>query len=134
MTALTEFLYPAPAPRRATKIIGWWERRRLAYNVAVGAAGLVSLGVVSTIASLLNGQLTTPPWQPVVVFGVLANVCYLLGPCGEILVMKLWGREVFPVGPALYRIGLTFSVGLALFPTLLALLVFVVWVAISLLG
>lgn len=134
MTALTEFLYPAPAERRATKIIAWWERRRLAYNLAVGAAGALSLAVVSVVGSLVSGALTAPPWQPIVAFGVLANVCYLLGPFVEIVAMKLWGRALLPVGPGLYRIGLTFSVGLALFPTLLSLLVLVAWVVVSLLG
>ena len=31
----------------------------------------------------------------------------------------MWKGEVLPTGPALYRMGLTFSVGLALFPTLI---------------
>ena len=38
------------------------------------------------------------------------------------LAEKLWGRQLLPVGPALYRVGLTFSVGLALFPTLIMLI------------
>jgi hypothetical protein len=51
----------------------------------------------------------------------MANMCYLFGPAVEILVEKLWGRQVLPTGPALYRAGLTFSVGLALFPALLTM-------------
>jgi hypothetical protein len=56
---------------------------------------------------------------------VLANVCYTGGSLIEILAHKLFGRQLLPVGPALYRIGLTFSVGLALFP---ALLMFIAWI------
>jgi hypothetical protein len=58
------------------------------------------------------------PWQPVVAFGVLANLCYLLGPTVEIALHRIWGRTLLPVGPALFRMGLTFSVGLALLPSL----------------
>jgi hypothetical protein len=129
MSAITEFLFPAPAKRSAGSIIGWWERRRLPYNLAVGAAGVVSLAFSTILVALPpNGQLlgALPPWQPILVFGVMANICYLLGPTVEIVVDKLWGREVLPTGPALYRMGLTFSVGLALFP---ALLMVIFWVA-----
>lgn len=128
MTALTEFLFPAPARRSVTSIIGWWERRRLPYNLIVGAAGLVSTVTWTVFASL--PPLGSPP-EPamilgIVFFGVMANVCYCLGPTVEILVEKLWGREVLPTGPALYRMGLTFSVGLALLPGLLIILI---WIA-----
>jgi hypothetical protein len=122
MSALTEFLFPAPAPRSVGKIISWWERRRLFYNAAVGAAGLGTLGVLTVAVSVFEGGLALPPWQPVVVFGAMANVCYSLGPCVEILAHRLWGRSVLPVGPSLYRMGLTFAVGLALFPALLVIL------------
>lgn len=55
-----------------------------------------------------------------------ANVCYLLGPVAETLAYRLLGEDLLPVGPALYRMGLTFSVGLALFPALLVTLVLLV--------
>ncbi len=134
MNALTEFLFPAPAPRGVGKIILWWERRRLAYNVAVGAAGLVSLAAVTVVASFIEGTLTIVPWQPIVVFGALANVCYTLGAGIEVLTLCVWGRSVLPVGPALYRMGLTFSVGLALLPTLIVTLVLVARIVFSPLG
>lgn len=127
MTSLTEFLFPAPAPRTARAIFGWWESRRLAYNVMVGSAGLVSMGIVAG-ATLLFGDPLHPLQELVVAtaFGVMANVCYLLGPTLEVAIEKLWGRKVLPTGPTLYRMGLTFSVGLALFPSLLATIMVVV--------
>jgi hypothetical protein len=125
MSALTEFLFPAPARRTVASIIGWWESRRLGYNLTVGAAGLTSLAIVTTVAHLppgARGEMGLfPPWQPIVVFALLANVCYLLGPAVEIVVHKLFGRQILPVGPSLFRMGLTFSVGLAFLPTLLIL-------------
>jgi hypothetical protein len=127
MTTLTEFLFPAPAPRSAGAILRWWERRRLVFNVWVGSAGLVSLTVVTAAAAILDGVFALPfLLLPAAAFGVMANVCYLLGPTAEILIHALWGRRILPTGPTLYRMGLTFSVGLALLPTLLVTLVLAV--------
>jgi hypothetical protein len=120
MTELTEFLFPAPARRTVGGIVRWWESRRLAYNLFVGGAGLFSLGAINLITLIPPGLGRVGfPWQVVVVFGVMANVCFLLGPALEIALQKLWGEKLLPVGPALFRMGLTFSVGLALFPTLI---------------
>lgn len=133
MTELTEFLFPAPARRTVGGIVRWWESRRLAYNVFVGGAGLLSLGIINLVALIPPGVPGgTVPWQGVVVFGVMANVCYLLGPTIEIALHKLWGEKLLPVGPGLFRMGLTFSVGLALFPALLFMIAWVVQVVIGL--
>jgi hypothetical protein len=123
MSALTEFLFPAPAGRTTKAIVVWWERRRLAYNAWVGAAGLVSVGMI-TLASLVlgGGFLIGPPLIGAGIFAAMANVCYLIGPTTELFIDKLWGRQVLPTGPTLYRAGLTFSVGLALFPALLTVI------------
>jgi hypothetical protein len=132
MRALTEFLFPAPARRTTGAVIGWWERRRLAYNLWVGGAGLISLGTTYLVAALPPGGVVLPfPWLPIVIFGGMANVCYLLGPTVELLIDRLWGRAVLPTGPALFRMGLTFSVGLALFP---ALIMTIGWVIRIVLG
>ena len=127
MKAVTEFLFPAPAKRTVGSIIGWWEKRRLPYNLMVGTAGVFSLAWTTLLVALPPiGATPFFPWQGVVAFGLLANACYLLGPATEILIEKMWGREVLPTGPVLYRMGLTFSVGLALLPTLI---VTILWVA-----
>jgi hypothetical protein len=135
MNALTEFLFPAPASRNAPAILAWWERRRLAYNASVGAAGLVSLTTVGLFNALMGGDAMFPgALIAAAVFGGLANLCYCLGPAAELFFDRVWGRRVLPAGPALYRIGLTFSVGLALFPTLLTVLLGVARVVLAMLG
>ena len=134
MSSLTEFLFPEPARRTTGAIIGWWEKRRLAYNLAVGAAGSVSFVVMSVVDSIIKGSPHLVPWPFVVLFGLGANVMYCLGPTIEILVDKIWGRTVLPAGPSLYRMGLTFSVGLALFPTLIMMISLVGWFMAGLLG
>ncbi len=134
MHSLTEFLFPEPARRTPGAIIGWWEKRRLVYNLAVGAAGSVSFVAGSIVDSILQGSPHLVPWPFVVMFGLGANVMYLLGPTLEILIAKVWGRTVLPAGPSLYRMGLTFSVGLALFPTLIMMIALVGWFIAGLIG
>lgn len=134
MSAITEFLYPTPAKRTVGGIVKWWETRRLAYNVAVGSAGLVSLATSFVLLALPpNGQFLPPLalLPGVAVFGIMANICYCFGPTAEVLVEKIWGRQLLPTGPALYRAGLTFSVGLALFPALMSTFFWVARVVFS---
>jgi hypothetical protein len=135
MNNLTEFLFAAPASRSTPAVIAWWERRRLAYNAWVGAAGAVSLGTVGLFNTVTGGDAMFPEaFIVAAVFGGAANLCYCFGPAAELLVEKLWGRRVLPTGPMLYRMGLTFSVGLALFPTLLTVMLAVARVVLAVLG
>lgn len=128
MNSLTEFLFPAPARRKASAIFGWWEKRRLAYNAIVGTAGVTSLTIAGVLSWLppMSDPIGFLPWQPIVAIGVLANLFYLLGPTFEIAIDKLFGREILPTGPVLYRMGLTFSVGLMFLPAMMSV---VYWVA-----
>jgi hypothetical protein len=119
MSALEEFLFPAPARRTIPSIVRWWEARRIRYNVIVGATGLTGLGIAWVVTHLPPAAHPFPLiWQPIVVIGVLANLCYLLGPAVEAAVEKLSSGRILPLGPALFRMGLTFSVGLAFLPVL----------------
>ena len=54
-----------------------------------------------------------------IVYGILANLCYFLGPSVEMFLYRLWGDDAPRAGPALYRQGLSFSIGLTLLPILL---------------
>jgi hypothetical protein len=124
MTAIAEFLFPAPAERRPSAIVRWWEARRLHYNLIVGSAGMVSVSAMLIAETFVfgGGEDLFMLWQPIVAFGVLANVCYCLGPVVEVALERIWGRTLLPVGPSLFRMGLTFSVGLALLPVLIVII------------
>jgi hypothetical protein len=117
MTALVRLLYPLPDLRRSPlTLLGWWERRRPAFNLVVGITGLVTVAVTDTIFWLTPGVKLHVPLFVIVVYGVAANVCYSLGFAIELLLERLWGSEVAPVGPVLFRQGLLFSVGVTLLP------------------
>ena len=124
MTALARILYPVPAIRRSPlALLGWWERRRPVYNLVVGATGLVTLTTVTILMALSPGAHFTPSVVPligVLVYGVMANLCYSLGFVIELALELLWDGEIAPVGPFLFRQGLLFSVGLTLLPIMVA--------------
>jgi hypothetical protein len=135
MSELVEFLYPAPARRTAGGIVRWWERRRLPFNLFVGGAGLLTLSYVELLEIVVwRSPLEPAVLLPIAAFAVGANVCYALGPMIEIAAEELFGRRLLPVGPALYRMGLTFSVGLALLPSLIATFAAVIYLTATLLG
>ena len=119
MSAVTRFFFRSPYAVEPTtwSVIEWWEARRLAYNLAVGGAGLLSLGAIGIVSLLVDHHLFFPvPWQPIAAYAVAANVCYSAGPVADLYVVKRWGAEYAPVGPALFRYGFVFAVGLTLLP------------------
>ena len=117
MSALVRVLFPDPSLVRSPgRLLRWWESHRLVYNVVVGSAGVVTLGVLAAAQALLGLRGTIIPWPAVVAYGIMANVCYSGGWVAEALLQKWVGRETYGLGPALYRHGLVFSVGLTLLP------------------
>jgi hypothetical protein len=135
MSQLVEVLYPVPDLRRTPlSSLRWWESKRLTYNKAVGAAGVVTLGSVWLFALLPPHPATINPAAMLMaacVYGVLANGCYTLGWVTELVARKVWGRKAPDLGPLLFRQGLIFSVGLTLLPVLIAVLSWVVRIVIT---
>jgi hypothetical protein len=118
MSALTRlFFTPVYSAPRASAIVRWWERRRLVFNAAVGVAGLTSIAWVTGIGILPpDSRFMGFPVGGAVVYAVLANVCYTLGPIVDVFIRKRWGDDYHAVGPALFRYGFVFALGLTLLP------------------
>jgi hypothetical protein len=121
---LQKLLFEPTLTRSPLRIVQWWESRRLSYNVIVGATGLATLVYVNGIELLLgNGMLIPRPGPDgpqqviaIVAYGVLANLCYTSGWVVENLAERWLKRPVYGLGPALFRHGLVFSIGLTLIP------------------
>ena len=115
-TFLADFLYPEPAERRAGAIIGWWERRRLPYNLIVGGTGLVTMTFGAALTAVVATLQPVDLVRGAIWWAVWANVCYSLGPVAEIALQKLLGKRLLPAGPLLFRAGVTIAVGVTLLP------------------
>lgn len=98
-------------------MIGWWERRRLFYNLIVGAAGLVTTGtaLILTVLAPAPGHDGPPPLL-ILVYAVSANLFYSLGAPLDLLLRRWLKDAAGPVAQAIFRYGLAFSVGLTLLP------------------
>jgi hypothetical protein len=98
-------------------IIQWWESRRVAYNAAVGMAGLATLATLGMFSALPPHPMRFGiPWEPIVLYGILANVFFTAGPALDIAICRRWGPGFSAVGPALFRYGFAFALGLTLLP------------------
>ncbi len=81
--------------------VAWWEIRRAPYNLIVGSAGVVSL-ILILISAAAGERITGVPiglpdpplfalvW--ILMYAILANVCYTGGWIAEIIVVKVWGE------------------------------------------
>ena len=110
---------------KARDMIGWWEARRIPFNLIVGSAGLLSIIVVGIVAAgsslLFNSDfgLPDPPLFAlfaVVIYGIMANVCFTGGWLVELVVRKIWPQEADRFATLSFSLGLVFSVLLTLTP------------------
>jgi ABC-type branched-subunit amino acid transport system permease subunit len=115
------------SPRSAWDAIGWWESRRVSFNLIVGSAGILScivVGVVGLGASILFDSdfgLPDPPAFALVViliYGIMANICFTGGWLAELVVRRLWPREADRFATVSFSLGLVFSVLLTLTPAI----------------
>jgi hypothetical protein len=125
MKAVDKFFFtPLYFPRTVWSVLRWWEARRPLFNVAVGTAGLFTLGVVGALSRLPPRPGGTVDLAGlaggILIYGVLANLCYSLGAPADLLLRRLLGERAAAAGPVLFRYGFVFSVGLTLLPIPLA--------------
>ncbi|HEU4994340.1 MAG TPA: hypothetical protein VFT29_05950 [Gemmatimonadaceae bacterium] len=116
---LTRLLFEPTLVRSPLRVVHWWERRRPMYNLVVGTTGVGTLIYVNAVSLLARGEWLRVPWQLIVLYGVAANAFYTLGWVLENVLERWLDRPAYGLGPALFRHGLVFSVGLTLFPAAL---------------
>ena len=116
-------------------VIGWWEARRIPFNITVGATGIVTGCLVLLVAWLSERWLGIPVGVPdppvlvvlgVLVYGVAANVCYTGGWVAEWLVRKAWPAESERMGPISFALGMVFAVIVTLSPIVIVSLAAIV--------
>lgn len=96
------------------QVIRWWELRRLLYNAVLLAIGVGTIAGYEWLMTKMIplGEDAIEPMGlvlGVILYGIMANLCYTLG-----WVVELWGRKADPVaarrrGEWMFRAGLLFS-------------------------
>ena len=108
--------------------IGWWESRRVAFNLIVGSAGVLSSLIVGIVGLgsffLLDSDFGTPgsPFVAVfavVIYAVMANVCYTAGWVAELAIRKAWPEQADRFATLTLALGVVFAVLLTLSPAVL---------------
>ncbi len=116
---LTKLLFEPTLVRSPIRVVQWWESRRLTYNAIVGGTGVFTLTYLFALERLVFDPGPFRPMNFVIgalVYGLAANVCYTAGWIVETIVERWMKRPVYGLGPALFRHGLVFSIGLTLLP------------------
>jgi hypothetical protein len=106
-------------------IVWWWEKRRLIFNLVVGATGIVT-SIVFLIGGLISesrlGEPIGLPDPPIaalfgaVIYGILANILYTGGWFTELLVRHVWGEPSRDFSRIALTLGVLFSVAVTLIP------------------
>jgi len=109
-------------------VVGWWEARRVAFNLIVGATGVITSVLVLLIAWASERWLGIPiglPDPPVLVilaviaFGAAANICYAGGWVVELIVRRTWPGDSERVGVISFALGIVVAVVVTLVPVVI---------------
>ena len=106
---------------KRSEILRWWERRRLFFNLYVGLVGILAwfLVLIAGSAAVKPGVDFEEPMAMLfgpIVYGIMANVCYSLGPIVDLVFYRGKPRVV------LFKAGLFFSLALTAIPGLWAVI------------
>jgi len=112
-------------PLNPWQLIGWWELRRIPYNLIVGVTGLATVTIMVAVGLICNSRIGVPIGIPdppifallgIAVFAIMANVCFTGGWVVELLLVQAGGLRSSRFGEIAFKLGLLGSVLLTLLP------------------
>jgi hypothetical protein len=112
----------ARPPERTWDIIAWWESRRIPYN-------LIVMLITGFVTEHVVGEAIGVPGSPffaivaVIVYGIMANVCFTGGWILELLSRRIWGTRAEAFGEIAFTWGTLCSVLLTLVPAVITVVV-----------
>ncbi len=97
-----------------SEVIRWWEIRRILYNAVLFAIGILSiLGMEWLMGKVIPiGNDAVEPFAlalGVVIYGVIANLCYTAGWIVELAIRKGNEDRARTIAKKLFLVGLWFS-------------------------
>ncbi len=104
----TRLFASSSEPAGVLSTLGWWESRRCFYNAALAFAALPGLFVYLSH----GGANVLILAAAVFVWGFPANICYSMGSVVEVVARQMRPQINSSFAPALFKLGLIFSVGL----------------------
>lgn len=117
------------------QIILWWEKRRIPFNLIVGATGFLVCALLFGIAVFSENKFGEPIGLPdpplfgviaIFLYGIAANVCFTGGWLAELIAKGIWKNRSEHLGEITFVLGLFFSVALTLVPVIVCSIV-VAW-------
>jgi hypothetical protein len=116
------WLFSAPGePITPLRIVGWWEVRRIPYNVFIGVVGYMSF-VIASISAYSTGLLgpMDEMFHPFVLLMVpiAGNLCYTGGWVVEVALRRLRPSLTRRFGPELLKAGLWISLFVLALPVI----------------
>jgi hypothetical protein len=117
----------------AWDIVGWWETRRVPYNLIVGGTGILTCIVVAIFVAgsilFFDADFGSPlsGLVGILIYGVMANICFTFGWVAELVVRKAWPRQADRFATESFSLGLGVSVLLTLTPAVLAVVIGVLY-------
>ena len=130
---MREFIFPKRdhSLTSTKEVIGWWESRRIPYNLLVGSVGIISIFLIfisAILGELIFNEPSTLPDPPIfmifgiILYGIMANIFYTAGWVVELTIRRLWPKESDSFATLSFRLGIIFSVLLTITPGLILLI------------
>ncbi|MCX2745311.1 hypothetical protein OO013_15645 [Mangrovivirga sp. M17] len=119
MNILDTFLQVREKDRSIIQIIGWWEVRRILYNLIVLVCGVISLLIMSVLTDLDAGEELQEPLA-IISFAILCNLGYSLGWLTEIFM-----KRTKTYGPRMFKAGLYFTLFWVFIPAIMHIIFWV---------
>lgn len=120
MKPIFSWLFKVPdGDRSILSVVGWWEIRRIPYNILIGLFGLVCLLIFYLfIQSSGHLQVGEDAVEPTALFiaPILINFAYTAGWVIELISRGLFREQSRLIGPTLLKAGIVFSMFMVSLP------------------
>jgi hypothetical protein len=121
MNKLISKLFEAPKSTSGGSIIGWWEIRRIPYNLIVGLFGIICL--LLFFFFITKSEYLQPGEDAIEPIGLIAapifiNIAYTGGWIGDLFIRLFWRNATGQLSSVLLKVGVGFSLLMISFPAI----------------
>lgn len=130
LCSFAQWLMAPRAGKGLSRVLIWWEVRRIPYNIVVLPFGLIGLVFESVMLDLCfpvrAADVEVIPFIEIMLGAITVNICYCAG-CGlEIIATLCCEERARKIAPYLWLVGIGFSICMCMLPGLAELALFTV--------